>query len=196
MTACPAGAASRRASPASASADASRPSRYSIRARANIACGGLPPSGDGVVASPRASSSRSRSAGGGRPGQPPPVGNRDRLDEALGIATTPSPLGGNPPQAMFARALMEYRLGRVGSAETLAAEARNLPAPAGHAVMCDLLLALARHNMGRPEDARAAFESAAAATDRWAAEPEPSDPFDALDWVVCQVLRREAERPR
>jgi hypothetical protein len=130
-----------------------------------------------------------------RPGRPPAAGaDRDRLDELLGTATTPSPLGGNPPQAVFARALMEYRLGQLAAAEALAADARALPAPAGHAVMCDLLLALARRDLGRAADARAASDAAAAGAEAWERVPEPHDPFDAFDWVACQVLRREAQQ--
>jgi len=127
----------------------------------------------------------------GRPGR-----FQDKIEDQLGAATIPSPLGGTPPAARFARALVEYRHARPASAEWFAHNARDVTAPPGHAVMCDLLLAMIARDDGRTEEAEALRQTAAAAMEAWSKQDELFDPFDALDWLICRVLAEQAQLPR
>lgn len=126
-----------------------------------------------------------------RPGRPDV--DRDKLDVLMTTATVPTPLAGTPPASRFARALLEYRQGRLESAEWFARAARDQVAPPGHAVMCDLLLAMIERDAGRNERAATTLQRARDGMEAWSRQPELHDPFDALDWTICQVLLQQAD---
>jgi hypothetical protein len=63
--------------------------------------------------------------------------------------------------------------------------------PPSYYVAANLVLALARHRLGRPEDARAAFNEATAI--KLPAEGTPQFSGEWNDLLICRFLRREAE---
>ncbi|QOV91323.1 serine/threonine-protein kinase [Humisphaera borealis] len=125
-----------------------------------------------------------------KPGKP--EADRDKLDHLMGVATMPSPLGGTPPAARFSRAILEYRQGRLDAAEAFARGSPEMVSPPGHAVMCNLLLAMIERDRGHAEKAAEARQRAIAAQDAWSKQPELFDSFDALDWMICQELLKQS----
>jgi serine/threonine-protein kinase len=87
------------------------------------------------------------------------------------------------PYFHFAQGLGEYRQGHFTRAiEILSADPMQLPSPAP-----GLVLAMALHQNGKKEEAKAAFDKAIESYD-W----RPTRVHDQDDWI-CHVLRREAE---
>ncbi len=117
---------------------------------------------------------------------------REDAAALAGFAATREPTHPATPWFLLARALTAYRAGRDAEAaawleKVLATEGRGYVRTAGH-----FLLALAQHRVGRTEDARKTLARAREMMAHDMPSLEKSGD-DWHDWMVCDLLRREAE---
>ncbi len=93
---------------------------------------------------------------------------------------------------VLAKGMADYRDGRFASAVTwlgksLATDSERLSRDA----MAHLFLAMAHHQLGRTEEARQSLGTAT----KMMAQKSPGDAdIDWHDWLMFQIVRREAER--
>jgi tetratricopeptide (TPR) repeat protein len=90
------------------------------------------------------------------------------------------------------KGLAEYRLGNFDAALKFTEKAQSLKTPAATATV-DLVRAMAHHGLGEKERAREFLEKAVARINEMAkpgTEPIPAPE----NWLICHILRREAER--
>ena len=103
----------------------------------------------------------------------------------------------NPPRLRLLKGLAEYRRGHYGAAAECLEQSRpyfvsgSVPAKA----TATLLLAMAHHRLGHTEQARALFSEARQYMDREMPKAGAEDlgPVNVEDWLICHVIRREAE---
>jgi serine/threonine protein kinase/WD40 repeat protein/tetratricopeptide (TPR) repeat protein len=127
---------------------------------------------------------------------PDAVADLDRVFKLADRAVTGTENRGNYHWFIFCKALAEYRAGRHARAvEWLGRFAPNSgggnPDVAAFAV-----LAMAKHKLAHPEQARAALRSAEGIFREKLPDPGKGRPFagDWADWLRCQILLREAEK--
>ena len=119
---------------------------------------------------------------------------RKMVARALAVAKSS---GKDVPLAEFAAAVVEYRSGDGHYELALQHVAKARPAIRHEEmeVALDLLRCMALHRMGRLDEARAAYKVAAAEFERRVAVAGVDDLDNGgfVQWLVCQVLHREAQ---
>lgn len=128
---------------------------------------------------------------------PPPEGELERLTGLIDSALTPEAQAGLPAAFVqwfqLTKGMAEYRAGRYEQAVEWLLKPRGVLTPAGVAT-ADLYLAMAYRRAGRAAEAAAALERATRAMDKSAPPAGGDRGIEALNWVVAELTRREAEQ--
>ncbi|HEY7120285.1 MAG TPA: protein kinase [Tepidisphaeraceae bacterium] len=123
---------------------------------------------------------------------PQPVGDMARLQGLLdqALASTENP--DNAPWFALSKSLAEYRASRFESALAFVDRAEGLKPASARATM-DLIRAMAQHRLGRADKAKELLGKAVSTMEEL---PKPgAEPIDgAENWLICHILRREAEQ--
>jgi tetratricopeptide (TPR) repeat protein len=115
------------------------------------------------------------------------VEDHKKLAGLAELAVTREPAHPGMPWFLMTRGLVEYRAGRDADAAGWVEKGLAKDPPAYARVTGHLLLALVQQRMGRSEDARVALARAREMP------PLEKSGGDWHDWMICDLLRREAE---
>jgi tetratricopeptide (TPR) repeat protein len=116
-----------------------------------------------------------------------------RLQRLVDQALASNEDGSVLPWFALTKGLAEYRAGRFDSALQFLDKAQSLNGSAPRATI-DLIRAMAHHKLNDHQRAREFLEKAIARMDKELAKPGVEPLSGAENWLICHVLRREAER--
>ena len=124
---------------------------------------------------------------------PRPAGDMTKLQALVDQALESDKGGGNLPWFATTKALAEYRAGRFESALQFLEKADSFKAPSAIATV-DLLRAMAHHKLGHAKQATEFFGRAADRIEKDLPKPGGQPITAPENWLICHVLRREAEQ--
>jgi tetratricopeptide (TPR) repeat protein len=122
-----------------------------------------------------------------------PVGEMSRLQRLADQALASNEDGSVLPWFALTKGLAEYRAGRFDSALQFMDKAQSLNGGAAKATI-DLIRAMAHQRLNDRERARELLEKAIVRMDKELAKPGVEPLSGAENWLICHVLRREAEQ--